>query len=157
MANTFVDNARLCRSVTIQLIKDELSVPSPCFATLKSFLICAVVVTKRLRDVAQSLRPLPCRVEVTTSRESAPLASTAGAIRRSLQTSHRSTQTKRYSCNSGAAVQQSAGSVGGFQQETSFTLCSVGFWRCKKDEFASRRYATKKSIKFHVQVDVTVH
>lgn len=100
---------------------------------LKSFLICAVVATVQRRHQSSVMwlkrcRPLPSRlcteVKVTAGREGAWLACAAGDTKRSLQTSHRSTQTKRYSCNSGAAEQQSAGSVGGFSKKR-VSLCAL--------------------------------
>lgn len=132
--NTFADDARLYLGVTVQPIKSWLSVPSPCFPPLKkiSYLRCCgdcAAPPPKLRDVAETLPSLAltalhCCVKVTAGPEGAGLACAAGDTKRSLQTSHRSTQTKRYSCNSGAAVQQSAGSVGGFNKKR-VSLCAL--------------------------------
>lgn len=64
---------------------------------------------------------LHCCEKVTASRQSE-----AGKRRgrpNVIRTSYRSTQTKRYSCNFGAAVQQSAGNVGGFNKKW-VSLCA---------------------------------
>lgn len=109
---------------------------------LKRFLICAVVATVQRRRQSSVMwlkrcRPLPsrlshCCAKVTAGREGAGLACAAGDTKRSLQTGHRSTQTKRYSCNSGAAVQQSAGSVGGFNKKRVSLCAPLDFGSAKK-------------------------
>lgn len=47
-----------------------------------------------------------------------------------IRTSYRSTQTKRYSCNFGAAVQQSAGNVGGFNKKWVSLCAQLDFLLC---------------------------
>lgn len=118
----------------------------------------SVMWLKRCRPLPSRL--LHCCAKVTAGREGAGLACAAGDTKRSLQTSHRSTQTKRYSCNSGAAVQQSAGSVGGFNKKRVSLCALLDFGSAKKGgQVSASTTCNKKKVitKFHVQVDAAVH
>lgn len=108
------------------------------------FLLCKIAAVLCTHGFA--LTALHCCVDVTTGRESEALASAAGASRRSLQTSSRSTQTKRYSCNSGAAVQQSAGSVGGFNKKRVSLCALLDFGAAKGTSLRADDMQTKKKI-----------
>lgn len=131
--NTF---ANLCHYIAL---KNQIT----CFPYLKMFLICKIAAV--LGTHCFALTALHGCVDVTTGRESEALASAAGA-RRSLQTSRRSTQTKRYSCNSGAAVQQSAGSVGGFNKKRVSLCALLDFGAAKGTSLRADDMQTKKKI-----------